>query len=146
MNTTANYKLPQWDPDDPIRREDFNDFAAKAESALSGLSGSIANLRSTSNARISMKIQKGVSTTEVRYDFPFSPDFVMVLGTNNIKFFFARGATVMYAAEVNGARQGYNVNCGFDYITVKGTSTGVVVPYLADPNVSYFVFGMRQNS
>ena len=36
METTENYKLPQWEKQDQIRMDDFNDAFGKIESALSG--------------------------------------------------------------------------------------------------------------
>ena len=36
METTENYKLPQWEKQDQIRMDDFNDAFSKLESALSG--------------------------------------------------------------------------------------------------------------
>ena len=151
MNTTAKYKLPQWDPDDPIRREDFNSFAANTESALSGLNSSISglnssisNLASSRNAEISIGIHPGVSTTQVQYDFPFLPDFVMILGNNNIKFFYASLSTVLYAAEINGTSVSYNVSLGQNFLRIRGVDSNAVVPYLADPKARYFVLALRQ--
>ncbi|MBD5148033.1 MAG: hypothetical protein HDT19_04515 [Oscillibacter sp.] len=158
MNTTAKYKLPQWDPDDPIRREDFNSFAANTESALSGLnssisglnssisslSSSVSNLASSRNAEISIGIHPGVSTTQVQYDFPFLPDFVMILGNNNIKFFYASLSTVLYAAEINGTSVSYNVSLGQNFLRIRGVDSNAVVPYLADPKARYFVLALRQ--
>ena len=37
MTKTTNYQLNQWDPDDPVRRTDFNEDNAKTEAALNQL-------------------------------------------------------------------------------------------------------------
>jgi len=45
MNTTANYHLSQWDPEDRVLRTDFNNDNAKLDAALQALEAQTADLK-----------------------------------------------------------------------------------------------------
>lgn len=52
MKQTTIYKLSQWDPEDRIRREDFNSNNLKLETALSGLDTSLSRLTTSVNRKM----------------------------------------------------------------------------------------------
>ena len=74
MNYTQNYQLPQWESEDRILMEDFNDAMEKIEGGLSGLEAG------TPKVAAGTYTGTGTSGSEnpTSLTFPFRPTLVLV--------------------------------------------------------------------
>ena len=95
MNKTQNYNLNQWDPTDPIRREDFNADNAVIDAALDG------------KANFAFGSYTGTGTYgasgPTKITFPFVPKLAIIVGATygGYRTIYLNGCTSLMTRPTN---------------------------------------------
>ena len=79
MTKTENYSLPQWEADDPVRREDFNGAFAALDRAYSD--------GSKPYVLGSFSVPSGSETGVALVTFPFKPSAVLFMNGASISLY-----------------------------------------------------------
>lgn len=105
-NHTENYHLNQWEPEDAVRRVDFNEDNRKLDEALTGLAGTLSqhagSMAKLGNCQLYTTSYSGNGSTgssgKRSLNFPSKPYLVLIGGTDSfmLLFYGVREALTVY--------------------------------------------------
>ena len=107
-NKTANYHLNQWEPEDKVLREEFNEDNKKIEDALTALAAADAtesaarkvletSITSKGNCTIEMFTYSGTDANPTTINFPRRPFAFIVIGFVGLMIGWGGRNTVCFA-------------------------------------------------